>query len=75
MRMEIVDESGDGVVIYWSHFVFAVVDGTFAAMFFTVGHGVSNTEPAHEFWDSWFGRADVFGEDEMKMIGEKKKWM
>jgi len=52
---------GLGVFLDRSHFVFALVDSPLSLVFTAIGHGVADGEAAHEFGNTSFVAAGVFG--------------
>lgn len=66
-------EGGEGGRGKFDHFVFAVVDGAGAAVFLTIGHGVADRETAHKRANAGIVPAEVFGEQEVKVVGEEEK--
>ncbi len=59
MVVKRVDERGEGVLVDFDHFVFALVDRALHSVSFVVVHGVSDREPAHEVGDAWFISAKI----------------
>ncbi len=58
-----------------SHFVLTFVDGTGSAVFLTVGHGIADGDPPHEFANPSLTAASVFGEHQVEMVGEEEETM
>lgn len=75
MIMEGVDERGERILIYFNHFVFALIDGAFNSVSFVVVHGVAYREASHEVGDPWLAGAEIFAQDEVEVIGVESEGM